>query len=272
MIRLFLIEWIKLRKYRAFQTLMALYLFILTLICSSGMLFLATLDEEAANNYRPNISHFYSFPSVWQNLAYIASKLKIILALIAVLTITNEISYKTLRQNIIDGLTRIEFILSKLSMFFALSLVNTLLVFTIGILGGLLYSDDTSLASIVNKSEFLGGLFLNVFAFLVFALVLALLIRRTGIVIIFISVYTVVIEPIIALIFSIDQMPPIYGKVLPFFPQEAINNLTPRPFPLSDGEIVQDYISLSNWSIAGAEMLLFLGLILLLLNRKDKNY
>jgi hypothetical protein len=87
-------------------------------------------------------------------------------------------------------------------------------------------------------------------------------------VIIFLAMYTVIIEPIITAIFANAPLPPIYAKLVPFFPREAITNLIPNPFPQFILREMQDYISFSNWAIALGEMLLFLALIFLMLKRK----
>ena len=270
MIRLFIIEWTKLRRYRAFQVLTGLYFLIVVVVGSSGMLFLAYLKHKGVefHDIDPTMLPVYRFPYVWQNLAFLAARLKLLLAFIIILSITNEVSYKTLRQNIIDGLTRVEFILSKLSMIFVLSLINTVLIFLIGLITGLIYSPDKSFSVIFSNIQYLGAFFLNIFSFLVFAMFIALLIRRTGVVIIFLAMYTVIIEPIITAIFANAPLPPIYAKLVPFFPRQAITNLIPNPFPQFILQRMQDYISFSNVAIATGEMLLFLWLIYLMLRLK----
>lgn len=271
MIRLFLIEWTKLRRYRAFQVLTGLYFLIVVVVCSSGMLFLEYLKHKGVDfkSLDPTMLPIYHFPYVWQHLAYVAARLKIILAFLIIISLTNEITYKTLRQNIIDGMTRVEFMLSKLSMIFVLSLVNTIIIFLIGLVTGLIYSPDTSLGLIFSNMQYLVAFFMNVFGFLVFTFLIALLIKRTGIVIIFLAMYTVIIEPIITAIFANAPLPPIFAKLVPFFPRQAITNLIPNPFPQYILREMQDYISFSNFAIAGGEMLLFLGLIYLLLRWKN---
>lgn len=271
MIRLFYIEWIKLRNYRAFQILTVLYFLIVVVVTSSGMFFLEYLKSKGAEfkGIDPTILPIYQFPYLWHHLVFVAARLKIMLAFLIILSITNEVTYKTLRQNIIDGLTRTEFVLSKLSMIFFLSLVNTLLVFAIGLVTGLIYSDNTSLAAIFGNMEYLGAFFMNVFSFLVFTLLISLIIKRTGVVIIFLGMYSVIIEPIAALILSnAPFVPPFYAKLVPFFPRQAITNLIPNPFSQYILHEMQDYISFQNVAIAGGELLLFVGLIFLILRRK----
>ena len=270
MIRLFYIEWIKIRKYRAFQVLAGLYFLIVVVLSSGGMLFLQYLKNKGVDfeGIDPTILPIYQFPYLWHHIVFVAARLKIILAFLVILSITNEIGYKTLRQNIIDGLTRVEFMVSKLSMIFVLSLVNTLLIFIIGLVTGLIYSSDRSLDAIFSNMDYLAAFFMNVFSFLVFALLIALLIRRTGVVIIFLGMYTVIIEPIITTIFANAPLPPIYAKLVPFFPRQAITNLIPNPFPQYILREMQVGISFSSVAIASVELVLFIGLIYLLLRRR----
>ena len=55
----------------------------------------------------------YHFPDIWQNLAWTSGLLKMGVAIMVVVSITNEYTYRTIRQNIIDGMSREEFLLSK---------------------------------------------------------------------------------------------------------------------------------------------------------------
>lgn len=272
MIRLFLIEWIKLRKYRAFQILTGLYFLVVAVVCSSGMIFLEFLKSKGADfkGISPTILPIYEFPDVWANLTFIAAWMKIFLAFIVIISITNEVSYKTLRQNVIDGLSRIEFMLSKLIMIFFFSLMNTLLIFILGLITGLIYSQDKSLGAIFGNMQYLGAFMYNVFIFLVLAFFLGILIKRTGIVIIFLGIYSVFIEPITMLIFSNAPFIPHFLKVaVPYFPIKGINNLLPSPFSQYIFREYQDYVSFASISIVSVHLILYLSIIYLLLKLKN---
>ena len=71
----------------------------------------------------------YQFPDIWHNITYVAGFLKFILAIYMIISITNEMTYDTLRQNIMNGLSRVDFIISKLVLVFLLSVGSTLFVF-----------------------------------------------------------------------------------------------------------------------------------------------
>lgn len=271
MIRLFLIEWIKLRKYRAFQILVGLYFLMVGVICSSGVLFLEFLKSKGMKykNLDPTMFPIYEFPDVWPNIFYIAAFLKIFLALIVIISVTNEITYKTYRQNIIDGLNRAEFMISKISLIFILSLANTILVFLVGLICGLIYSKDKSLDAILGNMSFTSAFFLNIFTFLMFAFFVGLLIKRTGVAIVFIGIYSVMFEPILTMIFKHAPLPAIFPKIAELMPVEAISNLLPSPYPKYILREIQDYISFTDVAIVGVYLILFTSFIYLLLKRRN---
>jgi ABC-2 type transport system permease protein len=274
MMKLFLIEWIKLRNYRAFYILTGLYFLILGVVCCSGALFLQYLKNQGANfeGVDPTIIPIYHFSDIWPNITLVAAKLKIILAFIVIISITNEITYKTLRQNIIDGFNRTDFMLSKLSMIFAFSLINTLYIFILGVILGFIYSSDTSLNAIFTNFHFLGAFFLNVFAFLVFTFLIALLIKRTGIVIIFIGIYATFIEPIGTLILTeVPKLKNGIGTIAPYFPVKAIRDLIPNAFPKYIFQEIQEYISFTGVSIVLVQLVIYFSLIYMFLKWRNNN-
>jgi len=277
MIRLFLIEWIKLRKYRAFYILTGLYFIVVGFVCSGGGIFLNYLSGLNTKNGKvsdidPRILPIYEFPDVWQNITFVAARLKIILAFIVIISLTNEITYKTFRQNIIDGLNRVEFMFSKISMIIVLALANTLLVFLVGLVNGLFFSHDISIGAIFSNMQFLGAFFLNVFTFLIFAFLIGLLIKRTGIAIVFLGIYVTFLEPIATLIFTeAHELPTIFSKIAPYFPMKALRDMISNPFPKYLFQEIQDYIAFSNMAIVSCQLLIYLGFIYLLLKWRNNN-
>ena len=55
----------------------------------------------------------YNFPIIWHITTFFASQFKFFFAIVVVSMIGNEYSNKTIKQNLIDGLSKKEFILSK---------------------------------------------------------------------------------------------------------------------------------------------------------------
>ena len=97
------------------------------LVTSSGMEFLKWLKSKGADFDEVDILRvpLYHFPDIWQNLTYISTYFQPILAIIVIISLTNEFSFKTIRQNIIDGFDRKDFLVSKLlSIFISLNLAT----------------------------------------------------------------------------------------------------------------------------------------------------
>src|SRR3977135_3165680 len=117
MLHLLKIDLKKLTNYRTFWVVCGLYFFTLAFVTASGMEFLkwiASFIEGCGQKINIDRIPLYHFPDVWQNLVYISGLFKIVLAIMVVISITNEYQYRTIRQNIIDGLSRWQFLQSKL--------------------------------------------------------------------------------------------------------------------------------------------------------------
>jgi len=79
----------------------------------------------------------YQFPDTWQTTAFFSSFLLFMPGLLMIISITNEFSFKTHRQNIIDGWSRTEFILVKLMLVFIIAFISTIAVFITAFLFGI---------------------------------------------------------------------------------------------------------------------------------------
>jgi ABC-type transport system involved in multi-copper enzyme maturation permease subunit len=74
-----------------------------------------------------NLNRF-EFPYIWTYLSYVASFFNFIPILIVFLFLTNEYSYKTIRQKIIDGYSRGDILISNQIMIFLFSILITFMV------------------------------------------------------------------------------------------------------------------------------------------------
>jgi len=225
--RLLLTEWIKVKNYKPFWILTALYFLSLLLIFAGGWLFLVWLESQGADfkNIKPTMLPIYDFYDIWHNFTYMASIVKVIPAFIFLIMVTNEYSFKTLRQNIIDGMTRKEFLYSKILLAITYSLASVLFIFLAGLIMGGLFSPVKDFNSIFLHADFLFGHFLEMVVFLSFALFIGILIRRTGFALVLLFIYSLIIEPIFALWVGYKFEGPEM-----FLPVKAINLLVPNPF------------------------------------------
>jgi ABC-type transport system involved in multi-copper enzyme maturation permease subunit len=227
MIKAIQLEFLKLRHLRAMWVLLGLYAVGLCATAISGRWLSLWLDRQGAQfrGLTPSLLPIYDFADIWQNLAYVASYIKIFPALLLIISMANEYSYKTQRQNIIDGLSRAGFMLSKLSFALFLAVLSALLLLVLGLVLGMAYSPVTDARSIAEHLYFVPVHALQLLLFFLFAMLLVLLLRRSGITIMFLLAYAVLIEPVLVLICSFQA--PEVGQ---FLPLNAINHLVPVPF------------------------------------------
>ncbi len=266
--RLLTIEWLKLKHYRPFWILLGLYFLVLALVCSSMMLYLKFLESRGASfeGISPAMIPFYDFTDLWQNLTYLATFFKTFLGFIVVISICNEWSFRTIRQNIIDGLDKWEFLASKLIIIFLLALVNVFFVFILGLILGSIYSPVAGLDVMFVNFEFIPAYFLDVFAFLLFSLLVGMLIKKTGFAIVLLALYGLFLEPIGVLILSFEYEEYTFYN---YFPIKAINNLITFPYAKYAFQEVKDYLVWYEVLLVIAYSALFTFLSFRLLKTRD---
>ena len=100
--RLLEIELQKLWKNRASKILIITYFVLLSFIA-----FLASVNFKIVGiDFRLADQGIFNFPYIWHFNTYIAAVLKFFLALVIVSMMANEYTYGTLKQNLIDGLSK----------------------------------------------------------------------------------------------------------------------------------------------------------------------
>jgi ABC-2 type transport system permease protein len=265
MSRLIKLEWLKIRSNATFWVLVGLHIGIVLLIVLSGKLFLGSLSVNG-NNLKDfagvNNIPIYQFPDIWHNITYVAGFLKFILAIYMIISITNEIAYDTLRQNIMNGLSRADFIISKLFLVFLLSTGSALFVFITGFSLGMVTTPDLALHDIIKYSGFIPAYFLQLSAYLIFALFIGLLIRRTGLAMGLMFLYSLIVEPVLGLRIHNEM-------IRGFLPMRSISNLIHMPFGKYLLREIQDYVMFREIIIVIAYMAIFTWLIYLLLKKRD---
>jgi ABC-type transport system involved in multi-copper enzyme maturation permease subunit len=263
------LEYFKFRHYKSFLVILGLYVFCFLL---AGLSIKGLLDWFMEINANDDLfKHFlesglpvFDFVDIWQNLAWLASAIKWIPAFVIIISITMEYSQKTIKQNIIDGLSKKEFLLSKLSLVFVISLGSAILLFLLGLFLGLMYSPVKELKYILENLEFVAGYFLEIFVFLCMAMFFAFWLRKSGVTIILFLLYTAFIEPIFTAILHYE-----YDWKVWFFPVEAINRIIRVPFQKYALYHVEDQILPGDVMVALGWAAIFIALSYWLLKRRD---
>lgn len=257
MLKLLKIELKKIKSYKAFWVCIVLYTILFPLLFTGirNININASLKETA-------FSMMYSFPNLWHNVSYFAGWFNILLYLIMILLVTNEYIFKTLRQNIIDGLSKAEIIGGKLLLGGAFSLYSTILIVITGLLSAYFFAPDTFTNELIfGKLSFVAAYFLQTFGYMTFAILLSFIFKRQGFTIIFFIIYSTMIENIIAL-----RTPENIAK---YFPLETFSNLIKNPFSKYISGAVQEAPE-TNFIIASiAYILIFSFSSYILLEKTD---
>ena len=121
MTHLLKLEWLKMKDYVLFRIVAISYVVLLPAALFVGK----KIPELKGEAFNPQVI-FFNFPSVWDWLGYIGNWLVFfMLGFMAVMLITNEHTYRTLRQNVITGLQRQAFFWSKVQFMAVVSLAAT---------------------------------------------------------------------------------------------------------------------------------------------------
>ncbi len=172
MYKLLKIEWKKAFYHRGTKIMFLLFfLFIIGTLAVLPMI-KPTVSGESLDLVKLGV---FEFPFIWSNIAYIASFGKILLAIIIINNITNEFNYGTYKQNIIDGLSKKQFFLSKWYSAIVLVLATTVIISIVTLILGLSYSTTKNW---MGSSLFSFALFMEYATYLSFALFLAIWLKR----------------------------------------------------------------------------------------------
>ena len=266
MISLLKIELKKIVTNKTFWVLTGLYVLLLGLVffgVQSVINEISTNASKTSSISIPKVS-IYNFPDIWQNLTYLAGFFKIFLAVVIIIFITNEFSFKTIRQNIITGMSRFDFLLSKLQFLFLLSFGATLFIIITGLILGFINSSNISVTIIFSKFVFIFAYFLEVFSFLTFALLIGFLVKKSGLAIGLLLLYNYIIEPII-----VYKLP---DGIDEYMPLRAISNLIDIPntaLMQLVGINFRNYIAFTDVAVCIGYTALFTFLTYLILNKRD---
>lgn len=173
----------------------------------------------------------FNFPFIWHFNTYIAAWLKFFLAIVIVSMMANEYSYGTLKQNLIDGLSKKEFVLSKFLTVVLFALCSTIFVFTMSLILGLCFSSYNEFDVILMDLDYLLAFFVKLTGFFSFCLFLGILVKRSAFALGFLLVWSI-IEGIIkgVLAFKIFPNSNTDDYIMQFLPLEAMSNLIVEPF------------------------------------------
>ncbi len=260
-------------SYRAFRVIIILHF---------SLFFLVVLVTSRMDITVPGFStdYLYRFPNIWEFFPWVASWFNLLLAILIIVMTGNEYAFRTFRQHVVDGLSRIQLLSGKAMLILMTGLYSLLMVLLFALVFGFIFSSDYSGGAFVKKTYILLVYFVQAVAYMSAGFFLAVLFRNTALAIVLFILYRLVIEPVLRLFF-----PP---EARLYFPMKVISNLTPIPEFLSIasgrqpdpgqmdtlsfremGLMVEDLPVYVNLLLALGYTALFVGLAYLLLRKRN---
>jgi ABC-2 type transport system permease protein len=255
------IEWMKIKSYRVFQVFSILYMLGIILIIyvfyKVYIAFIGNLQQSMTGAQTEGSDFFQLFgpKNIWRTVCFWTSMLLYLPGMIIISLFINEVNFKTHRQNIIDGWSRETFVFTKIQLILVMSIAITIMNFIAVFIMFQVTKTPFSFDGIAT----LGLSFVQTFVYLMFALTLATLFRRSGVAIIVFFLYGLVLEFFFFWLFS---------KIIPgmgyFLPLEVADALIPFP------QFEKFYLNLPSLTIMLPSALAFAGLYIFLTVRKYK--
>lgn len=264
--RLLRIELIKAFNFKALWYLFLIYISALGLILFGVETFINDIIGEGGRNLPitlPKMS-LYAFPLVWHNITYLSGFFKVFPAIMIIILVTNEYSYKTIKQQVISGLSRNELFFAKFTLILATSILMGIVVGLFGLILGFLHTETLTLSLVLEKSQFIVVYILEVFAYSTFGFLIATLVKRSGFAIGVLLLWAYIAEPIIAY-----KLPGDWGDYLPL---RSIGNLIRIPnsqLMKIFGIEFQEYIASFDVTFALGYSLLFCFIVWVIYKRSD---
>lgn len=223
MLQLLRVEWMKVKNYRTFWILLSIT--VLSIPGISYMLY-NIMDNSFPKVHGKNILGTpFGFPDIWQTASWNASLLFFIPAILIITLTTNEFTYKTHRQNIIDGWSRAQFIRVKLVEIVILSVVSTLVLTLTCLIFGYLGNKVPEDVSIWTESRFALFYFVQFLSYSLIAFVLSILIKRAGLAMGLFFIYMIIENIIVGVARNVYKT-----TAMNYLPEEVTDRLIPNPY------------------------------------------
>lgn len=231
--RLYTIESRKLFPYRAFKLMLLLFavLFVMSVLFFSTILF----DNFFARKLTEEISSATLQTNIaWNIVTYFAGFFNAFLSYAIMMYVCNEYSYRTLRQNVIDGLSRTETLVGKYLIAIVIALAATVLV---AIMSTYFQFGASSIVQMPLGLEYLGLYFLQLVSTLIVAIFFSTWMRKTGLAVLLFAACWYIID---ALLYYWILPAPV-AQILPFSAIKDLVHIPGLDEAVSRGGLVNEY-------------------------------
>lgn len=220
-------EWLKIKKYPAFWWVMGITALTYpgtNSIFLAGYRDLTEKQSKSGQIVKALLGNPFSFPEAWRTVAYFSSLFVFIPAIVVIMLVTNEFTYKTNRQNIIDGWSRKDFMMAKLMDVLILSAIVTGIYTLVALVMGSINSPADQ-AGKWDLVYYVGLFALQTFSQLSLAFMVGLLVRKSFIAIAIFAFYFIIVEPIAVNVLHFK----FHNDIGYYFPLEISHRLIPKP-------------------------------------------
>lgn len=265
MFKLLGLEWKKFRKNSVVQ--MLLWIFV---IFFPSLIFIGKNKDLFEGNPLISSADIFSFPGIWKWLGWDGNWMVFFaLGFLMVYVISIEMSYKTMRQNIITGLTRTEYFLSKLYVLIVFSLFATILYAVVGLIIGFTNTEEATFSMAMENNWAIPRYFLMCLTYLSFAMFIGFAIKNSGLAVLTYLAYGILLEPMIRWLGHSE----ITGghKSMHWYPMNAAEDLMPMPSPdFLQGKAAEIFLPTQDAVILSCiYTVLFLGLTYYMFKKRD---
>jgi len=259
-LKLLKLEWSKFRKNSVITLLFVFFALFFPLSLYFGNI-LDTMSEHF-----PMKVNILSVPLIWDYLGYAGNWIVFFfLGVLMIYTVTIDVQNKTMRQNIISGMTRSDYFLSKLLITVVLTTIATLYYLFLSIVIGWLNTEGASFSTIMDNDLAIPRFWLMSFGYLNFALFLAYLIRKAGIAVFVYLSYILIGEPLIK-----NRMNSYFpnSEAMNFLPLNSMEDLMPLPiFKMAEGLTSEVAEYLLTHGQAAIATVIYTGIFIFIGNR-----
>ena len=228
MLQLFKTE---IKKFKDNSTIKLLGIFFIALM-PFVILTLKGIFKDATGPIKA-ISEIYDLPMIWEYQGYAGSWLVFFfLGFMVLQMFTNEVSQRTMRQNIIFGYTKKEFFTAKVTVIIFLTICATILYALSSAIIGMIHTPGFDFELLMDNNWAILRFFISTLGTLFFALLVAVIFRRGGLSMFIYFAYPLILEPIMRglTVWALIKGGKPNWTIMNYFPMNTIEDL--MVFPL----------------------------------------
>lgn len=220
-IQLLQLEWLKYKNNRTF--LISFILFAIFL--PSSVMVILSFGEFPPPLPQPR--SFFNIPDIWEFIGYAGNWLAyFIFGFLGVYMVTVETANRTIRQSVINGMSRFNVVSGKVIFLVVIAIAATIFYILSALILASLGSEPYQGQPFFGENWIIFRFFLTVLSYLVFGFLIGLITRSMGLGVLIYFMYVFFIEAALRYLVHYNITG---GRSMIFYPMNAVEDLTPSP-------------------------------------------